>query len=175
MSAAGNMNVFLTGGSNAGKTWLIERFLDQYSGTVGGYKTVLAKTQIDEMCGIYLLDISRKKEAFTKKNRAGSCTLERNPVCYPEVFETLGVEALEKQPRPDLIVMDEVGVLEAGCPLFKKSVIDCLDSPSDVLGTLKKKSSDLIESIRARNDIYLIDIDITSQSEAMNRLKEYLC
>ncbi len=175
MSAAGDMNVFLTGGSNAGKSWLIDKFLEQYSGTVGGYKTVLAKTDIDKMCGIYLLDINNQDEPLSHYNRVGSCAIDRNPIGYKEIFETVGVAVLKKIPPPDLFVMDEVGVLENGCPNFKKSVINCLDSPSDVLGVLKKKSSDLIDLIRARNDIYLIDLGLTSQSEALRRLKEYLC
>ena len=175
MSAAGLMNVFLTGGSNAGKSWIIDKFLEQYGGTVGGYKTVLAKTDIDKMCGIYLLDINKQDEPLSYNNRVGSCAIDRNPIGYKEVFETIGVAALEKTPRPSLIVMDEVGVLENGCPNFKISVLSCLDSQADVLGVLKKKSSDLIDSIRARNDIYLIDLGLTNQSEAFRRLKEYLC
>ena len=175
MSAAGHMNVFLTGGSNAGKSWLIDKFVEQYNGTVGGYKTVLAKTDIDKMCGIYLLDINNLNEPLSYDNRVGSCAIDRNPKGYKEVFETVGVAVLEKTPRPDLIIMDEVGVLENGCLHFKESVLSCLNSQSDVLGVLKKKSSDLIDSIRARNDIYLIDLGLTTQSEALKRLKEYLC
>ena len=169
------MNVFITGGSNSGKTWLIDKFLEQYSGTVGGYKTVLAKTAIDDMCGIYMLDINAPDEQLSQSNRAGICTLERKPVSCPDVFETLGASILSRKPRPDLIIMDEVGVLEEDCPKFIKGIFECLDSSSDVLGVLKKKSSGLTDAIRARIDIYLINLDITSQGEAMGILKEYPC
>ena len=76
---------------------------------------------------------------------------------------------------PDLIILDEIGSLEEDSIHFKNCVIGCIEASSNVLGVLKKKNSDFIDSIRARNDIFIIDLDISSKNYAMRMLKEYLC
>lgn len=169
------MNIFLTGGTNSGKSWLIDSFVKEYKGNVGGYRTLLKKTQIDDLCGIYLLDINSPKEPLTLLNRIGSCTPQKQPIGYPEVFETAGVRTLSFKSWPDLIILDEIGSLEEDSIHFKHCVIDCIEASSNLLGVLKKKNSDFLDSIRARNDIFIIDLDISSKNYAMRMLKEYLC
>lgn len=174
MSANCYMNVFLTGFKNAGKSSIINEFLTEYCGTVGGFRTILKKTPIDEFCGIYIVDITQSDVSLGYDNRAGSCTPERKPIGYSQVFETAGVNALSFKTKPDLIIMDELGVLENECDTFKSKVTECLDSEADVLGVIKSKSSDFLDAIRARKDVIVIDVHNYEAKELLLKLKEYL-
>lgn len=175
MSANCDMNIFLTGFKNAGKSSTINEFLTTYNGTVGGFRTILKKTPIDEFCGIYLVDITQPDVSLGYDNRAGSCTPERKPIGYDQVFETVGVKALTFRSMPDLIIMDELGVLENECECFKTKVKDCLDSNADVLGVVKSKSSDFLDAIRARKDVTIIDVYNCNAASLLKKLKEYPC
>lgn len=169
------MNIFLTGFKNAGKSTVINEFLKTYKGTVGGFRTVLKKTSIDDFCGIYMIDITQDDVPFGYDNRAGSCTPERKPIGYDKVFETVGVKSLSFSTMPNLIIMDELGVLENECENFKAKVIECLNSKADVLGVIKSKSSDFLDEIRARKDVIIIDVHNCDAKELLFKLKEYLC
>lgn len=168
------MNIFLTGFKNAGKSTIINEFLKTYSGSLGGFRTILKKKPIDEFCGIYLVDITQPDIQLGYENRVGSCTPERKPIGYVQVFENAGVEALSFNNLPDLIIMDELGVLENDCERFKAKVIKSLDSKADVLGVIKSKSSDFLDAIRARKDVILVDVHNCNASSLLQKLKEYL-
>lgn len=168
------MNIFLTGFKNAGKSSIINEFLTTYDGTVCGFRTILKKTPIDEFCGIYIVDITQPDVYLGYDNRAGSCTPERKPIGFDKVFETVGANALSFSTLPDLIIMDELGVLEDKCEHFKTKVKDCLDSKANVLGVIKSKSSDFLDSIRARKDVIIIDVHSCDAKVLLSNLKEYL-
>lgn len=175
MSACKLMNILLSGERNSGKSKLINEFLKSCSRTSGGFKTVRIKTQIDDFSGIYLIDLSKPETALTAQNRAGTCTPSRQPISHEHIFETVGAKALSFIELPDLIIMDEIGVLESECTKFKQKILECLSSPADVLGVVKKKNSDFLNSIRAREDVLILNVNSNNHKQIMSLLKEYLC
>ena len=60
---------------------------------------------------------------------------------FPEVFDGLGAELLRRAAGDDacgLILMDELGFLEAGAAGFRKAVLDVLAGPKPVLGVVRQ-------------------------------------
>lgn len=174
MHADERMNIFLTGEINAGKSRLIDAFLKEYSGSVGGYKTVREKTSLDEFFGIYLLDIRDLDAPLTIDNRVGTCFPDRTLGCHSDVLEKAGIYALTFDVVPSLIVMDEIGVLEKNCTAFKNKISECLDSDTNVLGVIKKKRSRFLDTISARPDVTTLEVAGISREQLLHTLKCYL-
>ena len=165
------MNVFLTGKINCGKTTLINKFLADYKGRVSGYRTIRAKTHLDDFFGIYLLDINESTENMNKKNRAGDCFEDRSLICFDNVFNTIGVKLLEGYSESDIVIMDEIGALEKDCTLFTDKVFEVLDSKTDVLGVIKQKDTPYLNKIRLRDDVKIIEVTGTNNDEIESELK----
>ncbi len=168
------MNILLTGEINAGKSRLIDAYLREYAGSIGGYKTVREKTSTDEFFGIYLLDVCNPGALLTKQNRIGTCYEDRSLVCHTDVLEAAGADALSFDVQPSLIVMDEIGVLEKDCAAFTQRITECLDSSTSVLGVIKKKRSRFLESIIDRNDVVAIEVAGLPRERLLGSLRRYL-
>lgn len=169
------MNVFLTGDINVGKTRLINRFVEQYCGSVGGYKTVRKKSRIDDFYGVYLLDIRNNENLLCAMSRVGSCKPDKSLKSYNTVFETLGVKLLTFDEMPELVIMDELGVLEEKCMLFGQKVHDCLEAKTDVLGVIKKRKSAFLEGIRNRKDVIVFEVNKSNADEVYNKIIKIFC
>ncbi len=168
------MNVLLTGDINTGKSRLIDVFLKEYSGSIVGFKTLRAKTDIDAFFGIYLLDVRNLAEPLTKQNRIGTCFEDKTLVCHDDVLEKAGTAALTFDTLPSLIVLDEIGVLEKNCAAFTNKITECLDSQTNVLGVIKKKRDRFLDSIIDRNDVIVIDVQGKQQKKLLELIKRYL-
>lgn len=152
------MNILLTGDINAGKTTVIDKTLAQYSGDVYGFRTVRVNTELDDFFGVYLQDIRDTESLFQISNRVGSCKRDKSLTSYGTVFETLGVKLLTFDILPDLVVMDELGVLEENCLMFQQQVLNCFDSDFDVIAAVKKRNSPFLNTIRQREDVIILEV-----------------
>lgn len=166
------MNLLITGKKNVGKSTLVSKVLDVYTGRIGGYRTMREKTQLDVYYGIYIADVLEKKPALTVHNRIGECFPDTTCKSFCDVIETRGTALLTFDCMPDLILMDELGTMEEHCPLFKQAVIRHLDSDTDVLGVIKDKHSPFLDSIRNRQDVKIITVTKENREELTKRLIE---
>ena len=75
------------------------------------------------------------------------------------VFETFGVSILEAAKNSSgLIVMDEIGKMEANTIQFRNTIIDCLDSPLPVLGVFQQRAIWFRETIKNRSDVKIYEV-----------------
>lgn len=169
------MNIFLTGKINCGKSTIINQFQDNYSGSICGYKTVRAKTCLDDFFGVYLLDIKDSDNSLDLENKVGDCFENKSLICYENIFNSLGVSILENYQHTSLVIMDEIGVLEKDCERFKKMIIECLDSHTSVLGVIKQKDSIFLNYIRARNDVLVIEVTPLNNQDVLKELIRIFC
>ncbi len=165
------MNVFLTGQINCGKSTIINNFLEGYNGKAAGYRTIRAKTHLDDFFGVYLLDINDIKKDMNKKNRAGTCFADKSLVCHENIFNTLGVKMLEGYSQADIVIMDEIGALEKDCTLFLDKISEVLDSEANVMGVIKQKDTLFLNEIKLRADVKIIEITGRNNKEALEEVK----
>ncbi len=61
--------------------------------------------------------------------------------------------------RPDeIVVIDEIGKMECLSRLFKKTLLDVLDSDHQVIGSIALKGDPFIRKIKERKDVELIQV-----------------
>ena len=173
------IHLVICGERGVGKSTCIRRVIRETKPEISGFITKSESGTEDGFHDIYIhaAGQSENERHFGKDNLIGSC----NKVIHrinTEVFETKGVEYLTGC-RGDIIVMDELGFMEADASAFQQAVIDCLEGDVPVIAAIKPRVDvcflnrircmDKVEVIpiyeRTREDVYLYVRD---------RLKEIL-
>lgn len=147
------MHVFLTGEVQIGKSTAISRFLASVpEKRVSGFKTVSRPRAGDGTLEV-LLSSPDGSGAHVAGLRLGSGRYEG----YPEVFDKYGPGLLDG--AGDLVLMDEIGFMERHAARFSEAVLRTLDGSTPVLGVIKPKSTALLDEIRARRDVCVIEVN----------------
>ena len=71
---------------------------------------------------------------------------------YPECFDTHGVETLAFDAPPDLVVMDELGIMEKEAHGFQKRVLEIMESDLNILCVIKNKSNPFLDQVKEKAD-----------------------
>ena len=133
------MTILLTGERGAGKSTALRRALCGCGLNIGGFMTDFGDTRYGENKKLWLLPWSK-----TPDFSAGQVCALLGPggrQVFPEVFDGLGAELLRRAAGDEacgLILMDELGFLEAGAAGFRKAVLDVLAGPKPVLGVVRQ-------------------------------------
>ena len=163
------MITFLTGRSQVGKSTIIKNLLKTSSAKIGGFKTKWMPVEDGKV--LVLLPYSTPDESYTEKNIAArDCFSEKSRTVYPEVFDVLGPQILKDSSDCDYIIMDELGYMESRSLAFQKAVQSILDSGKEILGVLQPKPFPFLDSVRARDDVSLITVDIENREEVFIKL-----
>lgn len=173
-------NIFLTGEIHVGKSTIIVNFLKNYitePSEIAGFKTkafyeegYLKGYYIESQISPMIYNISENIVGINSDFRSGKS-------CYgiTEVFEKKGVEILQESMRilNSIILMDELGFFEKDALQFIKQVHRTLDSPHRVLGVLKDKKNDFLNSIAAREDVKVIRVTLSNRNDVVQEINKY--
>ncbi len=77
-----------------------------------------------------------------------------------------------KIPDP-IILMDELGFFEKDALEFKEQVHRTLDSHHKVLGVLKERRNDFLNSVASRNDAKVIRVTLENRDNMVNEINYY--
>lgn len=130
-------HILICGERGAGKSTLIERLLREYQGPVYGYFTRSTPRDENGFHSIYIHPAGAAKRLRSEANHIGDCNGRERSVNL-RVFETLGVEYL-RHGGDGLIVMDELGFMEAGANDFCNAVLNCLAEDTHVIACVKAR------------------------------------
>ena len=170
-------NILLTGEIKVGKSTIINSVIEHYyyDKKVSGFKT-LPLYEEDIVKGYYIEDQLEKDSKKDKENIVGVLS-EQNKGCIGIVktFENRGVEILQNalKSNTDLILLDELGFFESKAEKFKQTVIEVIESENRVIGVLKKKDTEFLNSIKERDDVWVIDVDIENRNDIEEQIKKY--
>ncbi len=73
-----------------------------------------------------------------------------------EGLETIGIPALNPASSDVLVVLDEVGKMESFSDPFREAVLQLLDGPNPVLGTVASHGVGFVKKIRQHKNVELI-------------------
>lgn len=165
-------NFLITGKKGIGKSFLAQRVIDYFQEDYVGYKTlpylINEKPKGHYFHSLIELDDMENDLPFTIRNKKDGCIYIR------EVFDTIGIPCLTKSLHSSekIVLLDEIGVAESCNILYINMVEALLNSDKIVVGILKKVNSSLINRIKDRQDILLVDLDDAMQEDAFKELVE---
>ena len=142
-------NYFLTGEKGIGKSTLLNKIINNYSGEIGGFKTVRHMSD-DGRVSFHFLDVSKDKIPNNDNLLFYRCE-NKNEEEITNKFNKFS-SALDDFFKYKLILMDEIGPNEEKASVFKEKIIKILDSDVCVIGVLQNADSEFINQIKNRND-----------------------
>ena len=133
-------HILLCGEVGVGKSTLIRRLLQQNRLPVYGFITKRTEEQENGFHPIYIHPAGQPEEArsYTEENLIGMCNRKDHDV-HLDVFDTLGVEYLRAAKPDGLILMDELGFMEARAGEFTRAVLDALNGEIPVIAAVKAR------------------------------------
>ena len=134
-------HILICGARGVGKSTLIEKLLQACPRPRYGFLTMMEAPGPDGFRPIYIHPAERPRKAwtYTEENRIGSCD-SRTHHTRLEAFNVLGAQYI-RAVRPDgIIVMDELGFLEAEAVAFTAAVLRALARDIPVIAAVKSRT-----------------------------------
>ena len=132
-----------------GKTTLAKRLIESTDKKIYGFATSRIKDAKNEhgLSPVYIYPAGGEL-VMDEKHLVGYCGGGQH-YTNAEVFDTLGAEYLKAE-KGGLIIMDEVGFIEADAKIFQEKIFEALDSDIPVVLFLKQRDNiELIDRVRA--------------------------
>jgi nucleoside-triphosphatase len=167
-------NILIRGRPGSGKTTLIIKIVNSLRDkTAGGFYTQEIRAGKDRV-GFAVKTLNGKEgvlshEKFKTGPRVGKYKVDIN------VIDKLIVSSIEDAIRDkDIVIIDEIGKMEMFSENFKSAVKKALDSPKMVLATIPVYSNSFLESIKARNDVEILNLDMNNRDRLVEDILKHL-
>lgn len=168
------IHAFIVAAPGIGKSTLINRVLEELDRPVFGYITRKEKDEWDDILGnpIYIYPAARP-QVRTAENLVGHCK-DRKPTVYPEAFDRFAPYLWEPVPENALIVMDEIGFMEASSELFCGGIFRLLDGENPVIAAVKDKDTDFLNKIRSHPGAKCFYLTTENREAMVSEMLQYL-
>ena len=158
MDRSDRPNALLTGRPGTGKTTAIRKTLERLADVRLGGCITSAIEDRGHRTGFTIADIRGPSGTLASVDLPRGPRVSRFRVNVPDI-ERIGVPALEwALAEADVIVCDEIGRMELFCPRFCEVILQCLDSPKPLIGTLQARHNEFLDQIRTRDDVDIITV-----------------
>lgn len=158
-------HILLCGERRVGKSVLIERLAADSGLPVYGFVTDCLPSDETGFHPIHIHPADRRAEArvYTGENLLGTCDTKTHNINL-SVFETLGTAFIRAAKPGGLIIMDELGFMEADAGAFTAAVFDALDGDIPVLAAVKARYDvPFLNAVRAHKNADVYDVTIENR------------
>jgi nucleoside-triphosphatase THEP1 len=163
-------NILVTGNPGCGKSTLIERVVLQLKRPVMGFITREIREK-GKRVGFSIDTFDGKKGVLAHVAHPKSGPRVGKYGVDLQTIDKIVVGSLKGPTSPDvLVVIDEIGKMECFSFLFKKTVVDLLDSPLPVFGSISQKGDAFIRNIKARSDVSTITVTAANRDALLASL-----
>lgn len=150
-------HILICGEVGAGKSTLIQRLLQETNRPLYGFITKRLEADETGFHPIYIHPAGAGERTHAADNLIGTCDSKVHNTST-ETFDTLGVDYLKAEPG-GLIVMDELGFMEAGAKRFVRAVFEALDGEIPVIAAVKARYDvEFLNEVRAHKNAKLFNI-----------------
>ena len=147
-------HIVITGARGIGKSTLLRSLLKENTRPLSGFFTKRLEPDATGFHPIYIHHAAALQQVCSAHNLIGTCNGRIHHV-DSQVFETLGTEYLHAAPG-QLIVMDELGFMEAKSPKFCEAVMNTLDGDIPVIAIVKERTDiAFLNAVRAHRNAAL--------------------
>ena len=168
--------IFLTGDPGCGKTTLIRRIVERLD--TSGVRGFVTEEVREDGRRAGFRGVTLDGRSFVLARLGGSGDYQVGPYgVVLEGLDTVGVEALTPAPDTRLVVVDEVGKMEAFSAPFREAVERLLSGPVAILGTVALHGVGFPKRVRQDPRVELIRVTRRSREamagEVVRRLAEH--
>ncbi len=149
---SGKRHLLLTGSRGCGKSTRFTELQQLLHAEMGIRTKMIAH---ENSRHVILRENNSEKEALIGQMLPGRgmCPMEKG-------FLDLGIPALERARASSAqwVSIDELGFLESSCLPFQQAVLRCFEE-KQVLAVLRKQELPFLDSLRQREDVFVLDLD----------------
>jgi len=165
--------IFLTGDPGCGKTTVVRRVVERLAGLpMTGFWTEDVREN-ESRIGFRGVTLDGQTFTLARSGAAGPWRVGPYGVDL-EGLETVGVPALRPSPETRLVVLDEVGKMEAFSSVFREAVEDLLEGPVPVLGTVAVHGVGFVKHVRHDPRVTLVRMTRASREAMVGELRRRL-
>jgi len=167
-------NILITGNPGVGKTTLIRDTISKLNLSAGGFYTTDVRDNNGKRWGFKIIDLDCRENVMASVDMISKYRVSRYGV-NPAVIDLIGVTAIrDALENKDIIVIDEIGKMELFSKQFSDVVLEALDSPKIVLGTISAKDTNFTRKIKERSDTKIIKLTRLNFNEIATYLERLL-
>lgn len=156
-------HIFLTGRKQVGKSTLVRKILNLYTGSVGGFSTVRTNSVFPDRFSVHMLQVETDSVP-SEDNLLFFCGEKDGRTA--ERFDALGCAALDAGRSARLLIMDELGPAETEALRFQKAVLQTLDGKVPILGVLQEADSLFLQKITAHPGVTILRVTEDNRNQA---------
>ena len=165
-------NILFTGPSGCGKTTLIKKIAEQLLTPSTGFFTQEIREN-GKRVGFTINTLDGKEALLAHINVSGQYRVGRYGVVL-ESIESVAVPSMIPMNMNESVVIDEIGKMECFSSLFKKTVLDVLDMPNVVIGTISLRGDQFIKKIKSRSDVLVVEVSEKNRDDLPNTYDKLL-
>ena len=150
--------ILLCGNRRSGRSSMIRELLRETNMPLSGFMTRTLNTRSDGYHEIYIFPYGQEELFPSEACHIGDCNT-RQRVIHDEVFNTLGVELVSGN-NSGILVMDELGFMEAHAEAFCGAVLGKLRGDGHVLAAVRTSiDTPFLRQILATEDARVVQMD----------------
>lgn len=163
----------ITGRPGVGKTTLIKEIAEELGNRTGGFYTEEIRKS-GERIGFRINTLDGKRGILSGIDIDSPYRVGKYKVNLPE-FERIALPAIEDGlSSSKVIVIDEIGPMELFSQRFKEVLLEALDSPNQVIATIKLRGSKFIDKIKSRRDVAIFNLRLKNRSDVLKEIRRML-
>ncbi|MBE7017379.1 MAG: hypothetical protein E7420_04395 [Ruminococcaceae bacterium] len=148
------MNIILTGPKHCGKSTLIKKVINKYTGRISGFIS-----EFDDRSSscrqLHIRSIIGEENACAVKWENGNYTVDF------EIFDKFAPGLIDF--NSDLIIIDELGKFEASCENLRRTVEKAFSSSVNLIAVLRLDAPAWINDLKQRSDTIVINVNFDNR------------
>lgn len=165
--------LLLTGRPGVGKTTVVRRVVERLGRPAGGLYTGELRER-GRRVGFEIVTLDGQKATLSHVGLDSRPRVGRYGVDVA-ALDRVGVPAIRRAVETGaLVVVDEIGKMELFSEAFKAAVVEALESPSPVLGTITWSRHPWADRIKQRADVEVIEVTLENRDALVDQLVERL-
>ena len=154
--------LLLTGDPGVGKTTLLHTVLSQLHRPAEGFYTLEIRED-GERKGFRLVSLAGMTGILAHVDFATPHRISRYGVDLRALEQIAGTTIRMALQQDILLILDEIGPMEVLSPAFCSLVLEALDSPTPIFGTIVKRSTPFTDLVRRHPAVEIIEVSVENR------------